>query len=72
MKKVCAWCQEPMNDAPGRGLPISHGICNRCVELALMKGVMNRPPGSTTAAARRFPGQDRSWNDAGARPSLDG
>jgi len=27
-----------MNDEPERGTPISHGMCDRCVELALMKG----------------------------------
>jgi hypothetical protein len=37
MKRVCAWCQKPMNDVPEEGAPVSHGICDRCVELALMK-----------------------------------
>ena len=26
-----------MNDEPEGGIPVSHGICDRCVELALMK-----------------------------------
>jgi hypothetical protein len=66
MKKVCAWCQQLMNDSPEKGLPISHGICDRCVELALKKGIMNRRPGSAVAAGRNVPGQDRSWNNADA------
>jgi hypothetical protein len=28
-----------MNDVRETGAPISHGICNRCVEHALMKGL---------------------------------
>lgn len=32
MKKICAWCQKPMNDEPEDGTPISHGICDQCVE----------------------------------------
>ncbi len=35
MKKVCAWCQRPLNDEPASGDPVSHGICRRCLEYAL-------------------------------------
>ena len=36
MKSVCAWCQRPLNDAPEDGTPISHGICERCIEYVEM------------------------------------
>jgi hypothetical protein len=50
-----------MNDEPEAGNPISHGICDRCVELALMKGTKGRRLGSTIAlpfdvASRGNPG----------------
>jgi hypothetical protein len=32
MKSVCAWCDRPLNDEPEGATPITHGICNRCVE----------------------------------------
>jgi transcriptional regulator of aromatic amino acid metabolism len=32
MKRVCAWCQKPLNDEPEDENPISHGICERCLE----------------------------------------
>jgi len=35
MKKVCAWCQESMDDEPQSAAPISHGICDRCARTAL-------------------------------------
>jgi hypothetical protein len=40
MKKICAWCQAPLNDEPGNGVLISHGICDRCVKRALKKGIL--------------------------------
>ena len=36
MKRVCAWCQKPLNDEPEDGSPISHGICQRCLEYVEM------------------------------------
>jgi hypothetical protein len=30
MKRVCAWCQRPLNDEPENGELISHGICEYC------------------------------------------
>src|SRR5208337_2660831 len=32
LQMVCAWCQRPLNDEPEDGNPISHGICERCLE----------------------------------------
>jgi len=37
MKRVCAWCQRPLNSEPDRGTPVSHGICNLCFENVLVK-----------------------------------
>lgn len=37
MKRVCAWCQRPLNSEPDGGTPVSHGICDRCFENTLMK-----------------------------------
>lgn len=37
MKRVCAWCQRPLNNEPDGGTPVSHGICDRCFDNALMK-----------------------------------
>jgi hypothetical protein len=35
MRKVCAWCQDPMDDEPQNAVPITHGICDRCARNAL-------------------------------------
>ena len=37
MKRVCAWCQRPLNNEPDGGTPVSHGICDRCFENVVMK-----------------------------------
>ena len=37
MKRVCAWCQKPLNSEPDGGSPVSHGICDRCFENTLTK-----------------------------------
>jgi hypothetical protein len=36
VQKVCAWCNKPLNDEPEDGSPITHGICQRCLEFVLM------------------------------------
>lgn len=35
MRRMCAWCQTAMNDEPDDGAPMSHGICDACLELVL-------------------------------------
>jgi hypothetical protein len=35
MKSICAWCQHPLNDEPESDAPITHGICDRCVEFVV-------------------------------------
>jgi hypothetical protein len=37
MKRVCAWCLRPLNNEPDGGTPVSHGICDRCLENTLTK-----------------------------------
>jgi hypothetical protein len=37
MKRVCAWCQRPLNNEPDRGTPVSHGICDPCFENVVLK-----------------------------------
>jgi hypothetical protein len=35
LKKICAWCQKPLDNEPEEGNPITHGICERCAEFVL-------------------------------------
>jgi len=37
MKRVCAWCQKPLNNEPEGGVPVSHGICDRCFQNTVVK-----------------------------------
>jgi hypothetical protein len=36
MKRICAWCNKPLDDEPADGSPITHGICSRCLEYVLI------------------------------------
>lgn len=55
MKRVCAWCQRPLNSESDGGKPVSHGICDRCFKNVLIKltllsslhGVTNFPSAET-------------------------
>ena len=38
MRKVCAWCRQPMNDEAEDNSPVSHGMCDACLENALLHG----------------------------------
>jgi hypothetical protein len=35
MRRVCAWCERPLNDELKDETLISHGICGPCVEAAI-------------------------------------
>src|SRR5208283_5651173 len=35
LRRICAWCQKPLDDKPGDGSPITHGICEVCAEQVL-------------------------------------
>jgi hypothetical protein len=34
MRKICAWCQRPMNQSPEDDTRITHGICGPCFQSA--------------------------------------
>jgi hypothetical protein len=38
MRKVCAWCRQPLNDEAEDEKPVSHGICDSCLVSALLNG----------------------------------
>ncbi len=36
MRKICAWCRQPMDAEAGDLILISHGICDSCLKNALV------------------------------------
>jgi hypothetical protein len=45
VKKVCAWCKKPLDDAAEQEAPVSHGICNRCAS-SVQGSWVNQPRGN--------------------------
>lgn len=38
VKIICAWCGKDLGEKEGDSeLPVSHGICNECVQIVTMK-----------------------------------
>jgi hypothetical protein len=37
MRRVCAWCQKPLDSNPRLSDPVTHGICDRCLRIVLTR-----------------------------------
>ena len=36
MRRICAWCRQPLNDEAEDENPVIHGMCDSCLENALL------------------------------------
>lgn len=53
MRMICAWCRQPMDDEVMDDNPVSHGICDSCLQNALIDGTLGADEGAGRYRAER-------------------